>query len=463
MPEEEEYDEGRRRFLKILGAGAVAGAASLAGCSIPLGGSGDDEDHWETDTPTPEPEAAQGTYEYFFNDQTGTLGHIGGDVPEDAPDWQVVNNTLEEDDWKQMQTNDLTGEGAINESGVSDLWNQRVDEGSIEEVRNATKQNFENPRQSFEGSTFNLTGDRDIWNEHDAVIYTASLAKAIEDHTDISSSAYMDWTVPSLAEPFLEQMDIEIPGYSLSTLMTTEQGDPDHDRPLEEQAVPRDVAPDDVEDQMMKVGSGLVHPTGLLQYENKEGNQELKLAEVIGGTWQGLSWIREPEESLYGRQLDEGPLDLGNQERHPVHYVSAFHYDKAREIQEMGGFGYYGALDNMIMGGLASIVDDAGNDILAGGDGENRPESYGRTPGTDIIVEDSFGRSVQEYLNNPTKAKAEQAEYAGRALISIWNEKGRDKPLRVSGTLEDPTYEHLARDEFENIIDQRAERFTPSS
>ena len=73
-----------------MGAGAAAGIASLAGCSIPLGGNGREGDYWETPTETPEPEAAQGTFQYFFNDQTGTLGQVADDVPEDAPDWQVV-------------------------------------------------------------------------------------------------------------------------------------------------------------------------------------------------------------------------------------------------------------------------------------------------------------------------------------------------------------------------------------
>lgn len=453
----------RRQALKLLSLGGVGGITSLAGCSIPLGGSGDDEDHWETDTPTPEPEAAQGTFQYFFNDQTGTLGNIGGDVPEDAPDWQVVNNTLEEDDWKQMETNDLTGEGAVNSRSITELWDTRVNEGTIEEVRNATRDNFDNPRQRFEDTSYNLNGDRNIWNQHDALIYTASLAKAIDDHTDIASSAYMDWTVPSMAEPFLEQMDIEIPGYSLSTLMTTEAGDPDHDRPVEEQAVPRDVAREDEEGQRMKVGSGLAHPTGLLQYEDEEGNQEIKLAEVIGGVWRGPTWIREPEESLYGRPLEEGPLDLANQEMHPAHYVSAFHYDKAREIQEMGGFKYHGKLDSAVMGGLLHMVDDVQNDKLLPGDEDGRSKAYGRTPGWDIVVEDSFGRSVQDYLNNPSREKTKNAEYAGRAFMQVMKKQGWDEPLRVSGTLNDPTYEHLARDEFEDIIDQRAERFTPSA
>lgn len=38
--------------------------------------------------------------------------------------------------------------------------------------------------------------------------------------------------------------------------------------------------------------------------------------------------------------------------------------------------------------------------------------------------------------------------------------QGWDEPLRVSGTLEDPTYEHLARDEFDQIMDQRGSSST---
>lgn len=456
----------RRRFLKLMGAGAAAGIASMAGCSIPLGGNGSkDDDPWETPTETPEPEAAKETFEYFFNDQTGTLGHIGDDVPEDAPDWQVVDNTLEEDDWQQFETNDLTGEGAVNSRAIEDIWQTRVQEGTPEQVMEATRRNFQNPRETFEGTLYNDFYNGNLWEEHDAVIYTASLVKATDDNTNIGSSAYMDWVVPSVAEPFLDRMEIEIPGYRLSSLLTTEAGDPEKNQdgqriPLEEQNVPRDVAPEDKEGQFIKVGSGLAHPVGFLQYQ-ENGEQRTKIAENTGADRRWMSWIRDPDESLYGLSLDEEAVELNNLERHPAHWVSAFHYDKAREIQEMGGFDSYGALDSSVMGSLYQMVEDIGNDHLLAGDGPGRPESYGRTPGWDIIVDDSFGRSVQDAMNNPTREKSEYMEYAGRAFKAAMDKQGWDEPLRVSGTLEDPTYEHLAREEFEDIIDQRAERFEP--
>ena len=50
---------------------------------------------------------------------------------------------------------------------------------------------------------------------------------------------------------------------------------------------------------------------------------------------------------------------------------------------------------------------------------------------------------------------AEQFEYNARGFKQVMDHYGWDEPLKIGGILEAPTYKHLARDEFEQIMEQR--------
>ncbi|MFB6256290.1 MAG: twin-arginine translocation signal domain-containing protein, partial [Haloplanus sp.] len=126
----------RRDLLKT---GIAAGiSVTIPGCTGFLGGSDDDDRRdWKTPTTTPEPEAAQETFTYVFNDQTGSLGQVGNQqIPENTPSWKVVENTLEESQWQQMQNNDLDGEeGATDVLAEGEGPQAEGFKGSIEPVR----------------------------------------------------------------------------------------------------------------------------------------------------------------------------------------------------------------------------------------------------------------------------------------------------------------------------------------
>ncbi|PSQ39051.1 hypothetical protein BRD13_04675 [Halobacteriales archaeon SW_5_70_135] len=57
-----------------------------------------------------EPRVRKRRFRFYFGDETGTLGAIGGHdaAPSDAADHQVVRNTHTEADWRAMQENDAT-------------------------------------------------------------------------------------------------------------------------------------------------------------------------------------------------------------------------------------------------------------------------------------------------------------------------------------------------------------------
>ena len=65
---------------------------TLSGCSGIFGGN----EAEEFDPRTEE-------FQYFFEDETGTLGSTteGQEPPEDAEDWQIIHNDLEESDWRR--------------------------------------------------------------------------------------------------------------------------------------------------------------------------------------------------------------------------------------------------------------------------------------------------------------------------------------------------------------------------
>ena len=91
----------RRTLLVSLGIGAIA---SVAGCT----GSG-------TKQQSSEP------VRYFFKDETGALGHMK-DEGEPARDEKVVTNILTEDEYQELQTNDIQFVEQAAEKDIKPMW-----------------------------------------------------------------------------------------------------------------------------------------------------------------------------------------------------------------------------------------------------------------------------------------------------------------------------------------------------
>lgn len=439
----------RRQFVQGISVMSVVG---LAGCSGIF--EEDPEDDYNTSTP---PEGSQETFEYFFNDQTGTLGQVGDqNIPEDAPTERVVENSRAESDWQEMESNDV--EEVRNRMEENVAPNGSGYDTTVDEISSRTQEILNNPEEAFSDDPEAFYPVEDITEEDDAVVYTRALTAATWELAGLGSSGAAGAIIPAMAEPVLDRVDMNISEFSLSKILTSEA----LDQGFEDSAVavgglPRDVSTGDSAEKM-KINSGLKHPVGLLQYTDQDGNQQLKYTEVTGNQ-QSLfpEIIRDPAESNYAMPLGSEPEIYQNQLNHPEHFVGALEYSKAREIQNMGGLTGPNRVDWALGSALYNIVDDAGNDQ---GPSNEDVEAYGDTPGWDIIVEDSFGESLEEFKQNPTREQTRYFENAGRGLKLAFEKQGYDEPLRISGTLEDPTFEHLARDEFEQIIDERQQRIS---
>lgn len=129
------------------------------------------------------------------------------------------------------------------------------------------------------------------------------------------------------------------------------------------------------------------------------------------------------------------------------HYVTAFDYGKARQMEEMGLL-EPGTIGRPIVGAAIHAIDDRKND--------RRDRQV--VDGWPVEVSDSFGRSVEDYVLNPTVEKKRQFENFGRAVYSIFETKfgeyehngspitGYSQPLKIEGTLENPELYHEPMD-----------------
>lgn len=433
-----------------MGAALTAG---LAGCSGIF--EEDPEDDFETSTP---PEGSQETFEYFFNDQTGTIGQVGDqDIPEDAPDWQVVDNSLEESDWQEMQSNDVDEVRNRMEENVAP--NGSGYDTTVDEIASRTQEILNNPEEEFSDNPEALYPVENITEEDDAVLYARALTAATWELAGLGSSGAAGAIIPAMAEPVLDRIDMEIQNFSFSRLYSSEPLDQGfQDSVVAVGGLPRDVSTGDSAEKM-KVNSGLKHPIGFLQYTDQDGNQQIKYGEVTGNQ-QSLfpEIIRDPAESNYAMPLGSEPEVYQNQLNYPEHFVTALEYNKAREIQNMGGLSGPIDLDQKTFSFLYQLVDDGLNDRR--GDSWEDVEFHGETPGVDVIVEDSFGESLEDFKQYPTQQKSNYLENTARGMKLAIEENGYDEPFRIGGDIENPTFEHLARDEFEQIVDERQERIS---
>ncbi len=414
----------RRLFVRTLG---VTGATALAGCTGGLFGSGgEDVDPKEEE------------FRYFLDDQTGTLGSAADDsVPEDAAEWQVVENTLEEDDWAEKQENDLQKARGFLQGTLERYPNKGAHEGSVEEIIARTEEIYNNP-----GTVDNELMREKLESDDDPVRFTRSLVRATDEVTDVTTSGGKDFIVPNIAESAAEEVGLETNVYNLNSTIAAE--------PLEHLE----------EDQLFEgsirerengntVGIKMTHLISTLEYE-KDGELHTKYVENTGAlpSRRFRSAIGDPEERLYRMPIEEGPFELNRETMWPEHYVTAFDTSKMEEMVEIGVIPE--RLENLpskaIGGMLFDRVDDGINDL-----------NYLPNGGIKTRFSDQIKDQVEDYILNPTVEKKRRLDSLARATYlvaeKVIGEKERDgepyyaslDPIRVEGSLENPEFYHEPR------------------
>lgn len=158
--------------------------------------------------------------------------------------------------------------------------------------------------------------------------------------------------------------------------------------------------------------------------------------------------IREPEESAYRTDLEQGEFNIyGDTEsdmgiRFPEHYVTAFDYRKARELESQGLLGFeentignMAGLGDMIANGLISFVDDESQYWNESPD-RNWEDNTSRIDG--MVVSDSFGKSVEDVIVNPTKEKFQLMENVGRGIFVSQQAETWHQSIALMGSIQDP-------------------------
>lgn len=329
----------RRDFLRT---GAVIGlSTAIAGCNT--GGNSDGNTPNDTSTPTSGPEGQtpqdtetdtdeeeQQTEEdtetavrYFFQDETGALGHLADDqVPENYD--KTITNDKTESEYEEMQTNDRDFAAGHLEGALGT---------TAEDMINRAEEIYNNPEQEFDVP--DSYDDINFAEEDDEVTFLRALIKASQE-AGVSSSGAANQVVNNIAEDAVDQRQPGFTDFKVSSVLATEPTNPNgYDQ--------NDGAERENEWGQTFVNSGFFHYIGLLQYE-KNGEEKTKYAEVTDGLNVNLfrRVIRNPEDSLYRTSLDHENVDNSRDYEtgdagtmFPEHYVTAFDYEKARELESI--------------------------------------------------------------------------------------------------------------------------------
>lgn len=432
----EQQKTTRRNLLKGIGA---AGVAATAGC---IGGDDNNEENQEE---TEEPQTGQ----IYFEDQTGTLGHLSNEnPPENAEDWQIIRNELTEDEWQEKQENDtwiIENKQHDNEGGLNK---------SVDEYVQRAEEIFQNEQFNNDYSMI------DISAEDDEVTFTRALIKSVQEDPAVDSSGLADDVIANLAEHAANQIDaVNFNDYKLSTVPATES------LAKHQHESPNKGAPEGG-----NVNSSFTHMPAVLQY-NKNGETEVKYTELTDPLIPGRFFesIRNPENSKYQAGTDEEEFtDYGNQDSEffgygvPEHFVTALDYTKVRELEERDedilGFGpNRGPSDNNqwsvgdeISQFLHELVDDAYGTVN-NSDVNTEESGWGNT-----VVSDEFGESLEEYVLDPDPETRQYMENIGRGLYTIRQNQGWDTNLALTGTLENPEITATTVDQINEIREQHA-------
>jgi hypothetical protein len=387
-----------------------------------------DEQQTETDTET--------AVRYFFEDETGALGHLGDEkIPKNTDN--VTTNTLTEADYDEIQRNDRSyAEDAV-ETGL--LPKTDGLDMTVDEMITRAEEIYLNPEQNINDLGIE---DLNFAEEDDEIVFTRALIQASQE-AGVDSSGLADIVVSNIAEEAVNQIQPGFTDFKLSSLRATEPIGPK-----------RSGHAGGVKENKWDVkygNSGFRHPIGLLQYE-KDGETKLKYAEQTDAVNVNIfrRVIRDPEFSLYRSSLDQETVDSARASepgdpgaRFPEHYVTALDYTKARELEKretdyfpfgINDDGGYVSVGDYFVWSMMEMVDDMG---ITGYDINPDIENIG-VPTDGRLVSDTFGESVEEYVANPTTDSREQFENISRGLYQIFEQEGWDTSIALTGTIENP-------------------------
>lgn len=435
----------RRRFLQ---GAAAAGTAAIAGCNTgdsaeetppgndsdqtqdgtPPGTETDEQDQTDDDQQTEEdPETA---VRYFFEDETGALGHLADDETPENYD-HVITNTATEAEYQEKQRNDREYPEGMEEGQLN---------MTVDEMIARAEQIYNNPAQEFEGPIEEY--GIDFTEEDNEITFTRALVKASRE-AGVDSSGLADIVVANIAEDAVQQIQPGFNDFKLSTVFATEAVPPGYGA--------EGGAERTNEFNQTYLNSGFLHLPGMLQYE-KDGETEVKYVEQTDPLNVNIfrRVIRDPEFSVYRSSLeqdtvavsrDSEPGDTGSM--FPEHYVTAFDYDKGRKLEseEVLGFrenesGTLVGLGDRIGETMRQLVDDMG--VTGYNNNEDLNLDNARPDWGGTLVSNEFGESLEEYITNPTTEKRQYMEDIGRGLFQIRNQEGFGASIALTGTLEDP-------------------------
>jgi len=432
----------RRGFLGKL---AAAGAAGLAGCG---GKSNSEKNPYNQNTETPEPEHLDTNFQYHFTDAEG-FNQVGGKIPENAEEHQIVESFVETsdkvDDWTEMLTNDHNKARLllINdiEPGAGDEY-----EGTVEDIVQKTEELFQNWPENAEefeedyGSDIAGISVAQIEEIEDkAEQFTMALRGASAIVSGHNNSAAANYLNTNLAEYTLQQLDIDIPSYKVSSLWTA------IDTVYEEKERPAEFD----------------HPIGFLQYQDEEGNQRAKHFEFENSEWRNTyGHSANLENSVYAAPLDKEYTDAAAsdppeaEEYESNNFLSPLDYEKGRKLERRGELS--DSFDRMMLNALNSIVDDAPQFYDYDKNTESGADSL--TPNNDFeaVISSSFGESVEDYANDPSVEGYDNLIGTSRAIFSAMAKQGWNEPIAIDGTIEDPEIYHATEETIEDIHKDRA-------
>jgi hypothetical protein len=433
----------RRTLLKGL---AAAGMVGLAGCSGILDEESNEEANPYNDpTETPLPHLSK-NFQYHFTDAEG-FNQVGGKIPENAEEHQVVESFVETSDkvdtWTEMLTNDHNKARLllINdiEPGAGDEY-----EGTVEEIVQKTEKLFQNWPENAEEFEQDYSSDiagisvaqiEEI--EDKAEQFTMALRGASAIVTGHNNSAAANYLNTNLAEYTLQQLDIDIPSYKVSSLWTA------IDTVYEEKERPAEFD----------------HPIGFLQYQDEEGNQKAKHFEFENSEWRNTyGHSANLENSVYAAPLDKEYTDaaasMPTPEFESNNFLSPLDYEKGRKLERRGELS--DSFDRMMLNALNSIVDDAPQFYDYDKNTESGADSL--TPNNDFeaVISSSFGESVEDYANDPSVEGYDNLIGTSRAIFSAMAKQGWNEPIAIDGTIEDPEIYHATEETIEDIHEERA-------
>jgi len=430
---------GRRELLQLLASGVTVGTIGLAGCSSSA-----------NQTEPQEEEQEPQTGQIYFQDQTGTLGHLAEPSnPANAEDWQVISNDLSEDDWQEKQENDIW-----------QIERRQIDNEQVG-LNKSVDEYVQRAEEIFLNEEFNHDYPKmfDISAEDDEVTFTRALIKSVQEDPAVDTSGLADDVIANLAEHAATQIDaVDFNDYKLSTVPATESI-----------ADFQSTSPNKGAPVGGLVNSSFTHMSAVLQY-NKNGETEVKYTELTDhlSAQRFFESIRDPERSKYQSGIDEEEFtDYGHQDSEffgygvPEHFVTALDYTKVRELEERDedilGFGEaWGTSDNQWSLGdeiaqfLHELVDDAYGTVNNSDVNAEEP-GYGNT-----VVSDEFGESLEEYVLDPDPETRQYMENIGRGLYTIRQNQGWDTNLALTGTLENPEITATTIDTINEIREQHA-------